>query len=79
MDMGTNPTLTVRELDHRRSDGIDVKLLWNSRTDQVFVVVVDERSGEIFELGVDGADALEAFTHPHAYARRTRVQHALAA
>ena len=77
--MWTTPTLAIRELDHRCSDGIDVKLLWNSRSNQVSVLVEDERSGEAFELPVDGADALEAFAHPYAYARRAQVRQALAA
>jgi hypothetical protein len=72
-------TLTIRELDHRHGDGIDVRLLWNSRTDQVSVAVEDERLGETFVLEVPGADALEAFAHPYAYAQRGRFENALAA
>jgi hypothetical protein len=61
----------IRELDHRVSDGIDVWLLWNSRTNQVSVMVVDGRTGEQFELPVAPADALDAFHHPYAYAEFT--------
>jgi hypothetical protein len=43
------------------------------------VAVEDERSGESFELAVDGADALSAFHHPFAYAYREGSDHALAA
>lgn len=32
----------IRELDRRRSFGIEVALLWNPRTDHVFISVVDE-------------------------------------
>jgi hypothetical protein len=34
------------------------------------VSVHDQRSGEIFVLEVPGADALDAFNHPYAYALR---------
>ena len=59
---------SVRQLDQRSGDGIDVTLLWDSRSDQVFVCVVDERLGETFEFGVPPQDALDAFRHPYAYA-----------
>ncbi len=67
MSMSTTPHSAIRELDHRTSDGVDVRLLWNSRTNQVFVAVEDQRSGELFEVTVRGADALDAFHHPYAY------------
>ena len=57
----------IRELDSRTSDGIHVRLLWNSQTDRVTVALQDVRSGEAFEFKVDGADALSAFHHPYAY------------
>ncbi len=63
-------TTPIRELDHRNTDGIDVSLLWNALTDRVSVSVHDHRSGEIFVVEVPGADALEAFNHPYAYALR---------
>jgi hypothetical protein len=66
----TQPTLhtSLRELDHRTGDGIDVTLLWDSVADQVLVTVHDTRSDELFELRVRRADALFAFHHPYAYA-----------
>jgi len=64
----TTHMLEVHELARRKSDGIDVRLLWNSQTDRVSVTVRDERSGETFELEVDSSDALAAFNHPFAYA-----------
>jgi hypothetical protein len=72
-------TTTIRELDHRTSDGIDVTLLWDARSDRVSVAVVDERSGESFELDVPGCDALYAFNHPYAYPRPYARDRALAA
>jgi hypothetical protein len=63
----TTDRIEVHEIAHRRSDGIEVRLLWNSQTDRVSVTVLDERSGEAFELQVDSADALAAFDHPYVY------------
>jgi hypothetical protein len=66
----------VRELDRRTSDGIDVQLLWNPRTDRVSIAVEDGRSGEQFEVAVAASEALTAFHHPYAYAaRRTLRSH----
>ena len=56
------------ELAHRTSDGIDVYLFWNEPTSRVTVVVLDARTGDSFDLEVDGGDALDAFNHPYAYA-----------
>jgi hypothetical protein len=68
MTMHTTPEINARELDRRRNDGIEVRLLWNPHTNRVSVAIDDERSGESFELEVDSADALAAFHHPYAYA-----------
>ena len=62
------PSILIRELDHRKSDGIAVTLLWNARTKAVYVSVVEERSGASFQFDVPPADALDAFHHPYAYA-----------
>jgi hypothetical protein len=58
---------TVRELDRRTSDGIEVSLLWDPRTKNVSVAVTDTRHGGSFAFGVEPGDALEAFWHPYAY------------
>ena len=76
--MRTFPELAIRELDHRSSDGIDVRLLWNSRTNRVSVAVEDHRSDETFVIEVPGDEAREAFAHPYAYIRGDRDE-ALAA
>jgi hypothetical protein len=67
--MTTHSTHTLRELDHRVSDGIDVRLLWRPEDDRVLVAVSDAKTGESFTLEV-GADqrALDVFHHPFAYA-----------
>ena len=61
------PAVT-RELDRRTSDGIEVALLWNPRTKQVLICVVDECAGEAFQFEVGASDALRAFHHPYAFA-----------
>jgi hypothetical protein len=70
------PTSAIRELDRRYNDGLDVRLLWNVRTNRVCVSVIDERDGDSLRFEVDAVDALEAFHHPYAYAHAT---HKLAA
>jgi hypothetical protein len=67
--MTTHSTPTLRELDHRVSDGIDVRMLWRPQDDRVLVDVSDAKTGESFTLEV-GADqrALDVFHHPFAYA-----------
>jgi hypothetical protein len=77
--MGTIHETPIRELDHRHEDGIDVTLLWNSKTNSVFLRVVDERLGETIEFGVVAEDALYAFQHPYAYASLDRNDSAIAA
>ena len=61
------PKFVIRELDHRRNDGIEVTMLWNPRTNYVYVAVA-ERDGGRFQFAVHPAEALEAFHHPYAYA-----------
>jgi hypothetical protein len=76
---GATPDAAIRELDHRRSDGIDVRLLWNPVDDQVVVAVSDSKTGEAFVIPVEPRRALTAFHHPYAYAASKRgAQHALA-
>jgi hypothetical protein len=64
----TTPIHILRELDHRISDHIDVRLLWEQETDRVSVAVLDGRTGESIRFDVAGHDALDAFHHPYAYA-----------
>jgi hypothetical protein len=71
------PDKTIRELDRRISDGIDVRLLWDSVADRVVVAVHDTRSDESFEVQVAAADALLAFHHPYAYANRPAGGHSI--
>jgi hypothetical protein len=57
-----------RELDHRTNDGIDVTLFWSKASNRVTISVFHARSATPLEFEVDGADALDAFNHPYAYA-----------
>jgi hypothetical protein len=58
-----------RELDHRSSDRIDVRLLWRERDDRVIVTVADGKTGKRFTVDVNESDsALDVFHHPFAYA-----------
>jgi hypothetical protein len=62
------------ELDYRCGDGLEVWLLWTASRDRLFLRVHDAKLDESFEVDVDGAEAMDAFRHPYAYAaiRRTR-------
>jgi hypothetical protein len=64
--MSTSAETELRELNRRRNNGIDVRLLWNARTKRHSVALKDERSGRSFEFEIDSADALAAFHHPFA-------------
>jgi hypothetical protein len=62
------PRSDIHELDHRSGDGLGVALLWSAATDQLFVVVRDERGETSIEIEVDAAHARDAFLDPFAYA-----------
>jgi hypothetical protein len=59
---------TMRELDSRSADGIQVRLLWSEGDDPVLVTVADAKSGDGFSIEVRGDNALDVFHHPYAYA-----------
>ena len=68
MSPTTTPTEAPLELDHRAGDGLEVWLLWTASTNRLFVLVVDTKLEDAFELDVAAQDALDAFRHPYAYA-----------
>jgi hypothetical protein len=68
----------IRELDRRRSDGIDIRLLWSQLDDRIVLVVCDSKTCEAFSIEVHPGDAFEAFHHPYSYAAFAR-EHTLAA
>lgn len=60
---------TLRELDHRTNDGIDVRMLWDQDEDRVLVAVSDFKTGEAFTVQVARDQrAYDVFHHPYAYA-----------
>lgn len=69
----TESSLYHREIDHRRADGIDVRLLWSQADEQILLVVADAWTGDAFSVEVEPGDALEAFQHPYSYAASRRA------
>jgi len=63
-------TPSLRELDHRRSSGLDITLYWDPSHEGPLVSVSDSRSGDYFVLRPHKSDALDAFRHPYGYAAR---------
>ena len=72
--MTASPATERRELAQRTSNGIEVTVLWTASTNTVTVVVIDAHSAQEIEFEVDGGCALDAFTHPYAYAATHRVR-----
>ncbi|HZE07039.1 MAG TPA: hypothetical protein VE127_17555 [Solirubrobacteraceae bacterium] len=66
----TAETLTsIRELDSRASNGVQIRLLWCEHDNSVWVTVIDTRNGEAFRLEVAADERpLDVFAHPFAYA-----------
>ncbi|MDA0170186.1 hypothetical protein OJ998_13900 [Solirubrobacter taibaiensis] len=65
---------TLHELAHRRNDGLDVTMSWDSVTDRVTVGVADAKNDDAFDIVVGpGERALDVFHHPFAY-RAVREQ-----
>ena len=63
-----------RELAHRTSDGIEVSLFWSKPSNRVTIAVLDSHSDEALEFEVEGSAALDAFSHPYAYAATGQVR-----
>ncbi len=60
---------TVRELDLRVTNGMQVRLLWCEPDETVWVAVVDTRGGGTFRLRVRPDERpRDVFDHPFAYA-----------
>ena len=58
----------LKELAYREQDGLEITLLWDPRSNDVCVDVIDQRDDSFLRIPVDGRFALEAFHHPYAYA-----------
>lgn len=68
-DMTAQLLQTMRELDSRTNDGLEVRLLWDPDDGRVAVAVTDWKTGD--ELGFEVHErerAREAFQHPFSYA-----------
>jgi hypothetical protein len=61
------------ELAYRENSGVNVALFWDADMQELLVRVNDTCSGDSFSLDVDGANALDVFYHPYAYASERGV------
>jgi hypothetical protein len=60
---------SIKELDQRINDGITVRLLWEEKTNTVWVDVQDKKNGGEFIIPVEeGQRPYDVFNHPFAYA-----------
>ena len=60
---------SIRELDSRFTNGIQVRLLWCQHDNRAWVSVIDTVSRDAFCVKVrDGERAVDVFHHPYAYA-----------
>ena len=66
--------MTLKELDYRTGDQIEVSLLWSPESGQLAVVVIDQEAGEEFAMEVEPSEAMEVFRHPFAYADKRRLE-----
>jgi hypothetical protein len=57
-----------RELAHRRSCGIDVRLLWDPADGHLTVEAHDEAQDTLVVVAVGERPPLAVFHHPYAYA-----------
>jgi len=66
---------SIRELDARETDGIQVGLMWCEHDGTLWVTVVSTNTGDAFHVEVhDGEQPLDVFHHPYAYAAHHGVQ-----
>jgi hypothetical protein len=57
----------AKELAYRNQNGLEVTLLWDPRSNEVSVEVIDQLDDSGFRLPIAGHLALDAFHHPYAY------------
>ncbi len=66
---------TMRELDSRISEGLQVRLLWRETDGHLFVSVTDSRTQDDFTIEVrEGEQPLEVFRHPYAYSETHKIK-----
>ena len=62
------PTRELRELDHRLSGRLDIRLLWDAHENSTSIEIRHRAlGGEPLRFDVPPARALEAFRHPFAH------------
>jgi hypothetical protein len=61
------PRMGLKELASRNQDGLEVTLLWDARSNEVSIQVIDQPGESGFRHSIDGRLALDAFHHPYAY------------
>jgi hypothetical protein len=75
-EMPAQPSPLVRELDHRSSGGVDVRLLLSDRDGRVIVAVHDSRTDDAFTVQVLPHDSaarsstVRSYTRPRSASRR---------
>ena len=75
---GTTTHNASRELAYRETDGLEVQLLWDERTNVARVAVLDWKTGGSFEIVLGDRDnALDVFHHPYAYAAHRGVDYSI--
>jgi hypothetical protein len=73
--MTTQLRHTMRELDSRANDGLEVRLLSDPDDGRVAVAVVDSKTDDEFGFEVEDRDrAREAFQHPSSYAAWREIE-----
>lgn len=78
---GASNVEVVRELDYRSMDGLEVRLLWDSRENTTWLEVTDSKDDVRFNVEVPHELANKAFHHPFTFrpAGELAVAEALAA
>ena len=61
-------TTPARELARRQSGTDEIVLFWHPEDDRVELAVRDVTSDATFHIEIAPGNALDAFTHPYAYA-----------
>jgi hypothetical protein len=74
-DMTAEMLTSMRELDTRVNDGLQVRLLWSEHDGRLWVAVLDTKTGETLTVQVHaGERPLDVFHHPYAYAAHHGVR-----
>lgn len=65
----------LRELAFRKTDGLEITLLWNAGENRLTVAVYDARLGDSFEVPAPNERALDVFYHPYAHTARRGIEY----